>query len=54
MKYLVVVLLFGSIASCSKPYTNPQLNELQKQNILLEQQNQYLKRIAEALESKNK
>jgi hypothetical protein len=64
MKYLFTILLIGAIASCSNPYTNPetskalsekeQLNELQKQNILLEQQNQYLKRIAVALEAKNK
>lgn len=64
MKYLFSILLFGAIVGCSNPYTNPetskalsekeQLSELQKQNLLLEQQNQYLKRIAVALEAKNK
>lgn len=63
MKYIFIFLILG-IAGCSNPYTNPQtskavsekeqVEELRKQNILLEQQNQYLKRIAEALESKNK
>ncbi len=64
MKYLITAFLIVAVFGCSNPYTNPetskalsekeQLSELQKQNILLEQQNQYLKRIAEALETKNK
>lgn len=64
MKYLSATLLIAITLSCSNPYTNPetskaisekeQLKELQKQNILLDQQNQYLKRIAEALEAKDK
>lgn len=64
MKYLFFILLVGVIAGCSNPYANPQtskavsereqVEEMKKQNILLEQQNQYLKRIAVALEAKNK
>lgn len=51
MKYFIGTLFIVTALSCSNPYTNPetskslsekeQLNELQKQNILLEQQNQY-------------
>jgi hypothetical protein len=63
MKYILAFLIIG-MSGCSNPYTHPntsralsekeQVGELRKQNILLEQQNQYLKRIAEALEAKNK
>lgn len=63
MKYIFVFLFIG-LAACSNPYTHPQtskaisekeqVEELRKQNILLEQQNNYLKRIAEAMEAKNK
>jgi hypothetical protein len=63
MKYLLTTFLIVIAFSCSNPYANPQtskalsekeqVEEMKKQNILLEQQNQYLKRIAVALE-KNK
>jgi transposase-like protein len=63
MKYFIIFLIIGMVG-CSNPYANPQtskavsekeqVEELRKQNILLEQQNQYLKRIAVALEVKNK
>jgi hypothetical protein len=64
MKYLLISVFILIAFSCSNPYTNPQtskavsekeqVEEMKKQNILLEQQNQYLKRIAEALEVKSK